>query len=152
MKLSILPLLVIIVFAFCIFITFRAKKKLAIYEREARSMYDLLFAFGLAGFFTPSWEIGDVAFAEVTAGGDLGNLMAGSVLGVVGWTAIGLTSGGLLWPKGAWFAWQGSCKAGRLVRSRPGPERCRHAPAGTRRPLAKHDHALLPDELPRGHG
>ena len=77
----------------------------------------VLFAFGLAGFFKPSWEIGDVAFEQVTAGGDLGNLMAGSVLGVVGWTAIGLTSGGLLWPKGAWFAWQGTCAAGRLVRS-----------------------------------
>ena len=77
----------------------------------------VLFTFGLAGFFTPPWTIGDVAFAEVTAGGNIGKLMAGNVPGVLGWTAIGLTSGGLLWPKGAWFAWQGTCKAGRLVRS-----------------------------------
>jgi S-DNA-T family DNA segregation ATPase FtsK/SpoIIIE len=77
----------------------------------------VVFAFGLAGFFNPSWEIGEVSFAEVTAGGDVGNLMAGSALGVFGWTVIGLTSGGLLWPKGAWFAWQGTCSAGRFVRS-----------------------------------
>jgi len=60
--------------------------------------------------------MGDVSFAEVTAGGRFGELMAGSVLGIIGWTAVGLVSVGLLWPKGAWLAWQGTCASGRFIR------------------------------------
>jgi hypothetical protein len=76
----------------------------------------VLFAFGLAAFFTPSWNVGDVSFTEVTAGGNLGELMAGSPIGIVAWVGIGLTAGGLIWPKGAWYVWQGTCMAGRFVR------------------------------------
>jgi S-DNA-T family DNA segregation ATPase FtsK/SpoIIIE len=77
----------------------------------------VVFAFGLAGFFTPSWTVGDVSFEEVTAGGNLGELMAGSPIGIVAWAGIGLTSAGLIWPPGAWYAWQGVCAVGRFVRS-----------------------------------
>lgn len=76
----------------------------------------VVFVFGLAGFFKPSWSVGDVSLADVTAGGQFGEVMAGSVLGIVSWIGIGLVSGGLLWPKGAWFAWQGTCATGRFIR------------------------------------
>ena len=75
----------------------------------------IIFVFGLAGFLKPPWSVGDVSFANVTAGGQFGELMAGSVPGILGWSAIGVVSGGLLWPKGAWFAWQGTCATGRFV-------------------------------------
>ena len=45
MKLSILPIFVIIVFSFCIFITRRAKKNHSINTAEVRSVYLLLLAF-----------------------------------------------------------------------------------------------------------
>ena len=45
MKLSVLPILVIGVFAFCIFIARRAKRSQAINTEEARSVYLLLLAF-----------------------------------------------------------------------------------------------------------
>ena len=47
MKLSILPLLIIVVFAFCIFITKRAGKNQSVNAKEALSIYLLLAAFGL---------------------------------------------------------------------------------------------------------
>lgn len=61
----------------------------------------LLFAFGLLGFLRPGWSVGDVSFAEVSAGGDVGRLFAGSALGILAWVAASLTGAGLLWPPGA---------------------------------------------------
>jgi S-DNA-T family DNA segregation ATPase FtsK/SpoIIIE len=61
----------------------------------------LLFAFGLLAFVRPEWEVGDVSLAEVSAGGDLGRLFAGSPLGILAWVALSLTGLGLLWPPGA---------------------------------------------------
>jgi len=61
----------------------------------------LLFAFGLLGFVRPEWEVGDVSLAEVSVGGDLGRLFAGSPLGILAWVALSLTGLGLLWPPGA---------------------------------------------------
>ena len=49
----------------------------------------LLSTFGMLGLFKPAWEIGDVSFAEVSVGGDLGRLFAGSALGVVAWVGDG---------------------------------------------------------------
>ncbi|TET96156.1 MAG: hypothetical protein E3J29_05815, partial [Dehalococcoidia bacterium] len=43
----------------------------------------LLFAFGLLGFVRPEWEVGDVSLAEVSVGGHLGRLLAGSPLGIL---------------------------------------------------------------------
>jgi S-DNA-T family DNA segregation ATPase FtsK/SpoIIIE len=61
----------------------------------------LLSAFGVLGLFNPGWNVSDVSFREVSAGGDLGRLFAGSALGVLAWVAITLTGAGLLWPPGA---------------------------------------------------
>src|SRR3990172_1804635 len=61
----------------------------------------LLTAFGLLGFAKPGWHVGDVSFAEVSAGGDAGHLLAGSVPGVFAWVAVSLTGLGLLWPPAA---------------------------------------------------
>ncbi len=61
----------------------------------------LLSAFGVLGLFNPGWNVSDVSFREVSAGGDLGRLFAGSALGVLAWAAITLTGAGLLWPPGA---------------------------------------------------
>ena len=61
----------------------------------------LLSAFGVLGLFNPGWNVSDVSFREVSAGGDLGRLFAGSALGVLAWAAITLTGAGLLWPPAA---------------------------------------------------
>ena len=61
----------------------------------------LLAAFGVLGALKPDWTVGDVSFAEVGAGGDLGRLLIGSALGVVAWVAVSLTGIGLLYPPGA---------------------------------------------------
>ncbi|HLA19009.1 MAG TPA: DNA translocase FtsK, partial [Dehalococcoidia bacterium] len=61
----------------------------------------LLTAFGLLGFYKPGWHVGDVSFAEVSAGGDAGHLFAGSLLGVFAWVGASLTGLGLLWPPSA---------------------------------------------------
>ena len=61
----------------------------------------LLFIFGLLGFVRPEWGVGDVSFADVSAGGDLGRLFAGSPLGILAWAVLSLTGLGLLCPPGA---------------------------------------------------
>src|SRR3990172_3161417 len=61
----------------------------------------LLTAFGLLGFYKPGWHVGDVSFADVSAGGDAGRLFAGSVPGVFAWVAASLAGLGLLWPPSA---------------------------------------------------
>ncbi|HEV8573480.1 MAG TPA: DNA translocase FtsK, partial [Dehalococcoidia bacterium] len=71
-----------------------------------------LFAFGLASLWRPHWSIGDVSFAEVTAGGNLGHALTGSVFGVMTWAALGLTSAGLLWPQAARLAGAGALALG----------------------------------------
>ncbi|MCH8025494.1 MAG: hypothetical protein IH866_01755, partial [Chloroflexi bacterium] len=42
-------------------------------------------ASGLLGFFRPDWQLGNVALADITAGGDLAYLMAGSLIGILAW-------------------------------------------------------------------
>lgn len=64
----------------------------------------LVFAFGLLGFIEPGWTLGDVSFAEVSAGGDAGRWLATAPLGVATWVAVTLTGWGLLWPGGARLA------------------------------------------------
>ncbi|MEX0800139.1 MAG: DNA translocase FtsK [Dehalococcoidia bacterium] len=67
-----------------------------------------LSAFGALSLFKPDWSVGDVSLAEVSAGGDVGRALSGSVLGVLGWTAITLAGFGLLWPPGARAAGRGA--------------------------------------------
>ncbi len=76
-----------------------------------------LFAFGVASLFKPDWHVGDVSFAEVSAGGDLGGLLTGSVPGVFGWLAAGMAGSGLVYPPGARMAWQGSLATLRFIES-----------------------------------
>src|SRR3990170_4243201 len=61
----------------------------------------LVTALGLLGLYKPGWQLGDVSFAEVSAGGDAGRLFVGSVLGVLGCGAAPLAGLGLLWPPAA---------------------------------------------------
>ena len=61
----------------------------------------LLSAFGFLALFEPAWTVGDVSLAEASAGGDLGQLLAGSAPGITAWAAVTLTALGLLWPPGA---------------------------------------------------
>jgi S-DNA-T family DNA segregation ATPase FtsK/SpoIIIE len=61
----------------------------------------LLTAFGLLGFYKPGWHVGEVSFAEVSAGGEAGRLLAGSLLGMFAWVGASLTGLGLLWPPSA---------------------------------------------------
>jgi S-DNA-T family DNA segregation ATPase FtsK/SpoIIIE len=76
-----------------------------------------LFAFGAAALYEPEWELGDVLFREVSAGGNLGRLLIGNPLAVLGWLAAGFGGLGLVWPRGARGAWQAACAAGRFVES-----------------------------------
>jgi len=61
----------------------------------------LLTAFGLLGFYKPGWQVGDVSFADVSAGGDAGRLFVGSVPAMFAWVVASLTGLGLLWPPAA---------------------------------------------------
>jgi S-DNA-T family DNA segregation ATPase FtsK/SpoIIIE len=75
----------------------------------------LVFAFGVASLFAPNWTLGDVAFEEVTLGGDAGRALTGSVFGVLGWVAAGLTGVGMLWPAGARLAGKGALAFGKQL-------------------------------------
>lgn len=76
-----------------------------------------LFAFGVASLFKPHWSVGDVSFSEVSAGGNLGRLLTGSPLSVLGWLGAGLAGGGLVYPPGARGAWHGSLATLRFIDS-----------------------------------
>ena len=99
----------------------------------------LLTAFGLLGLFKPGWEVGDVSFAEVSAGGDLGRLLTGSALGILAWVAISLTGLGLLWPPGARGAGRTGLAILRGLASLEVPQRAGEA-------LRSFFTALLPEE------
>ena len=81
------------------------------------------FVLGLAAFFKPGWQIGDVSFSEVSAGGDLGRQLAGSVLGILGWLAIGLASVSLIYPRSIRLAGHGSLASLRYTVSLRIPQR-----------------------------
>ncbi|HEY5641162.1 MAG TPA: hypothetical protein VIW01_14045, partial [Dehalococcoidia bacterium] len=57
-----------------------------------------LFTFGIGGFFKPGWSIGDVQFADVSVGGNLGKLFAGSLAGGAAWIAIGIAGASFVSP------------------------------------------------------
>ena len=59
------------------------------------------FTSGLLGFFRPDWQLGGVSLNDVTAGGDLGYLMAGSPLGMLAWLTLGLGAFSIITPSGA---------------------------------------------------
>jgi S-DNA-T family DNA segregation ATPase FtsK/SpoIIIE len=51
--------------------------------------------------FRPEWRLGGIHLDEVTAGGDLGHLLAGSPVGVLVWFAIGAAAFAIATPAGA---------------------------------------------------
>jgi DNA segregation ATPase FtsK/SpoIIIE, S-DNA-T family len=73
----------------------------------------LLFAIGCAGFWKPDWHLGDVYFNEVTAGGDFGQALTGSLFGLAVWIMAGLSAAALLWPGGARLAGQATLTLGK---------------------------------------
>jgi DNA segregation ATPase FtsK/SpoIIIE, S-DNA-T family len=75
----------------------------------------LLFAIGLASFWTPDWHVGDVSFQEVGAGGDLGRALTRSLFGVAAWLLAGLSAAALLWPAGAQRAGLGTLVLGKQI-------------------------------------
>ncbi len=78
----------------------------------------LLFAsFGIAALFSPAWQLGDVSFAETTAGGDAGSALIGSVPGVLVWLSALFGGLALVWPAGARAAGIGALGAVRSVAS-----------------------------------
>ena len=76
-----------------------------------------LFSFGFAALFRPDWHLGDVAFARIGAGGNLGRFLISGPLPVLAWVAAGLGGAGLAWPRGARLAWQGTVATLRFVDS-----------------------------------
>ena len=65
------------------------------------------FIIGLLGFFRPSWQLGGVLLAEVTAGGDLGRLLAGNPIGLLLWTGSAVATFAAITPTGATSAVRG---------------------------------------------
>ena len=73
------------------------------------------FVSGLLGFFRPGWQLGDVLLDEVTAGGDLGHLLAGHPIGIVLWLASGAGAFAVISPAGAAAAVHGVRMAARTA-------------------------------------
>ncbi len=82
-----------------------------------------LFVFGLAGLYKPAWHLGDVDFGESTAGGDLGKFLVSGPLPILAWLAAGLVGGGLVWPRGARLARDGTVAGMRFIASLRIPQR-----------------------------
>ncbi len=57
-----------------------------------------LFVFGIGGFLKPNWSIGDVQFADVSVGGNLGKFFAGSLPGGAAWVAIAVAGASFVAP------------------------------------------------------
>ena len=55
--------------------------------------------FGVLALIRPNWGIGDVSFVESTLGGEFGQLLMGSVVGVLAFGAVTLGGAGLIWPR-----------------------------------------------------
>ena len=82
-----------------------------------------LFVLGLGGFFKPDWSIGDVQFAEVSTGGNLGKFFAGSFAGGAAWVSIGVVGSSLVWPTRARQVVDGALAALKWVVSLEIPQR-----------------------------
>ena len=67
----------------------------------AIGLLSITFVGGLLGFYRPGWQLGDVLLAEVTAGGNLGHLLAGTPIGIVVWLISAVAAFALISPSGA---------------------------------------------------
>ena len=81
------------------------RQQLALVQRYARPLLASLgLAVVLAGVLSllrPGWSLGGVSLREVSAGGDLGDLLTSSLPGAGAWLALALAAGVLAWPQGA---------------------------------------------------
>jgi S-DNA-T family DNA segregation ATPase FtsK/SpoIIIE len=59
----------------------------------------LLFLAGLLGFFSPASTIGGIELSEVTAGGELGDYLAGSAVGMLVWVVSGIAFVAIVLPQ-----------------------------------------------------
>jgi S-DNA-T family DNA segregation ATPase FtsK/SpoIIIE len=73
------------------------------------------FISGLLGLFRPAWQLGDVLLNEVTAGGDLGHLLAGNPIGFIVWLASGAAAFAVIWPEGAAATARGVARGAQTV-------------------------------------
>ena len=82
-----------------------------------------LFVFGIGGFLKPAWSIGDVQFADVSVGGNLGKFFASSLGGGAAWVAIAVVGASLVAPKRARQVVDGAFAALKWVVSLEIPQR-----------------------------
>ncbi len=79
------------------------RRRLAVIAEHPRiaatALLFLFFSAGCLAFFRPEWTLGSTDLSEVTAGGDLGQLLAGSTAGVLVWLALGLVFVSVAWPR-----------------------------------------------------
>ncbi|OGO49696.1 MAG: hypothetical protein A2148_00565, partial [Chloroflexi bacterium RBG_16_68_14] len=73
------------------------------------------FVSGWLGFLRPDWRLGDVLLNEVTAGGDLGHLLAGNPIGILVWLASGVGAFAAISPEGATATARGMATGARTV-------------------------------------
>ncbi len=85
------------------------------------------FAAGLLGFFTPGWSLGDTSLAAQSLGGDAGDALASSPLGVLLWLALGAAAFAFAWPGGASAALRNAPEYARTVWSWRVPHRSFHS-------------------------
>jgi S-DNA-T family DNA segregation ATPase FtsK/SpoIIIE len=81
------------------------------------------FLAGLLGFFTPDWSLGSVSIADHTLGGDAGDALASSPLGVLIWLVAALAAFSFAWPGGAATALRNAPEYARTVWSWHIPQR-----------------------------
>ncbi len=62
------------------------------------------FTIGLLGFFRPDGELGETSLSDVTAGGDLGHLLASHPLGILIWLLAGGAAFAIMWPQASMAA------------------------------------------------
>jgi S-DNA-T family DNA segregation ATPase FtsK/SpoIIIE len=82
-----------------------------------------VFITGLAGFFRPDLQLGDVNIEDVTAGGDAGHLLVGSPLGILIWIASGVAAFWVISPSGFMAVARWLAETARAVRSWRLPQR-----------------------------
>ncbi len=73
------------------------------------------FLSGLLGLFRPGWQLGDVLLDEVTAGGDVGHLLASNPIGLVVWVASGAAAFAVISPEGAAATGRAAARAASTV-------------------------------------
>jgi S-DNA-T family DNA segregation ATPase FtsK/SpoIIIE len=93
------------------------------WKPAAIGLLTALFLIGFLGLFTPGWSLGDVSLSAHSAGGDLGNRLAGHPIGLLVWLAAGIGAFSLAFPQMAAAGVQNSPAAMRRAWSWQIPQR-----------------------------